>query len=49
MVSIFIFSYGQLDLAFLTFKKPEEVIQQTELITTKVVEIFEYGKSNDRY
>ncbi len=49
MVSEFILPYEQLNLAFLTSEKREEVIQQTRLTITKAVEIFEYRKNNDGY
>ena len=49
MVFEFILSYGRLNLAFLTPKKREEVIQQTGLKFTKAAEIFEYGKNNNKY
>ena len=49
MIFELIFAYGQLNLAFLTPEKKNEVIQQTGLKFTKAAKIFEYGKNNDGY
>lgn len=49
MVFEFIFPHRRLNLVFFTLGKSEEVVQQTGLITTKAVKVFEYGKNNDRY
>lgn len=45
----FIFPFGQLNLAFLTPEKKAKIVIQYGLIKTKAVEVFEYGKNNDRY
>ena len=45
----FFFPYGQLNLASLTLEKREKVIQQIRLQEIETIEIFEYGKNNDRY
>lgn len=49
MVSEFIFPYGRLNLAFITPKKREEVIQQIKLTITKAVKVFKYRKNNNGY
>lgn len=49
MTSEFILPFGQLNLASLSPEKREEIVQETELIETEAVEVFEYGKNNDRY
>ncbi len=49
MVSEFILLFGRLNLASLAPEKREEVLSRTGLIYTEAVEIFEYGKNNDRY
>lgn len=49
LVSEFILHYGRLNLAFLTPKKSEKVIQQMGLTTTEAVKVFKYGKNNNRY
>ena len=48
MVSKFILSYGQLNLASLTSEE-RETIQGTGLLEEEVVEIFKYRKNNDSY
>ena len=49
MTSEFIFPFGRLNLASLSPKRREEILQETGLIETKAVEVFEYGKNNDGY
>ena len=45
----FILPFGQLNLASLSPKRREKIVQETGLIETKAVKVFEYGKNNDRY
>ena len=49
MTSEFILPFGRLNLAFLSPKRREEIVQETGLIETEAVEVFEYGKNNDGY
>ena len=45
----FILPYRQLNLNFFTPERREEIAQTIELLETKAVEIFQYGKNNDGY
>ena len=45
----FLLHFGQLNLPSLSLKKRDKVVEKCGLISTKTVEIFEYGKKNDRY
>lgn len=45
----FLFSFNQLNLAFLSSEKKDKVVKKCGLVSTEVVEIFEYRKNNDRY
>lgn len=49
ITSEFILPFGRLNLASLSPEKIEEIVQETGLIETKAVEVFEYGKNNDGY
>ena len=49
MTSEFILPFGRLNLASLSLKKREEIVQETGLIEIEAVEVFEYGKNNDGY
>lgn len=49
MTLTFLFSFDQLNLAFLNPDKRDKIVQRCELVSIKVVEIFEYKKNNDRY
>lgn len=44
MASEFFFSFGRLNLLSLTPKRKEQIKEETRLVETEVVEIFEYGK-----
>ncbi len=45
----FLLSFSRLNLLSLFSKKQVEVIEKSGLTMTEVVEIFEYGKNNDKY
>lgn len=49
MTSEFILPFGRLNLASLSPERREEIVQETGLIETEAVEVFEYGKNNDGY
>lgn len=49
MASEFLFPYGQLNLFSLFLEKREEIKKEIGLVEIEVVEIFEYGKNNNRY
>ena len=49
MVSEFFLPYKQWNLASLILKKREKVVQQIGLTTTETVEVFRYGKKNNKY
>ncbi len=49
MTSEFLFPFGQLNLAFLSPEKRDEVVEKCGLVSTKVVEIFKYKKNNNSY
>lgn len=49
MTSGFILPFGRLNLASLSPERREEIVQETGLIETEAVEVFEYGKNNDGY
>lgn len=49
MTSEFFLPFGRLNLAFLGPEKRDQVIQETGLVHTEAVEIFEYGKNNNGY
>lgn len=49
ITSEFLFSFGRLNLAFLSSEKRDEVVEKCGLVFTKVVEIFEYKKNNNSY
>lgn len=45
----FLLPFGWLNLVFLSLEQREKVVEKCRLLTTKTVEIFKYGKNNDRY
>ena len=49
MTSEFIFPFSQLNLASFSPRKRQEIVQETWLIETEAVEVFEYEKNNDEY
>lgn len=49
MILKFILHFTYFNLAFLTFKQKEDILEKTGLTHTRVVEIFEYRKNNDGY
>lgn len=49
MTSEFIFLFGCLNLAFFTPERRNEIMKQMNLVVTEAVEVFEYGKNNERY
>lgn len=49
MVLEFLLPFRHLNLFFLSSEKRQEVLEKTGFIHIETVEIFEYGKNNDRY
>ena len=49
MTSKFLLLFSQLNLAFLSQEKRDEIVQRCGLVFIKAVEIYEYGKNNDWY
>ncbi len=49
MTSEFLLPFGQLNLTSLSLEKRNEIVEKYELVSTEAMEIFEYGKNNDRY
>ena len=49
MTSDFLLPFGRLNLASLSSKKRKEVVEKCDLLETGAVEVFKYGKNNDRY
>lgn len=49
MILRFIFLFGYLNLALLSPKKRQKIIEKTSLIYTEIVKIFEYGKNDNKY
>ena len=49
MASKFLLPFGRLNLSYLSEREKKEIVQKSGLKVTEVVEIFEYGKSNDGY
>ena len=45
----FLLPFSQLNLASLSPEKRDKVVEKCGLVSTKAVEIFEYGKNNDGY
>lgn len=45
----FLFPLGRLNLASLSLKKRDEVVEKYGLVSTKAVQIFEYKKKNNGY
>lgn len=48
MIFEFFFSFNQLNLFFLTFERKEQIKEEIKLVKIEVVEIFKYGKNNDK-
>ena len=49
MTSEFLLPFGRLNLFSLTPERREQIKEETRLVETEAVEIFEYGKNNDGY
>lgn len=49
MASEFFLPLGRLNLAFLSEEKKKKMVEKSGLTITEAVELFEYGKSNERY
>lgn len=49
IISKFFFLFGWFNLFSLTLEKRKQIKEEIRLVETKTVEIFEYGKNNDRY
>lgn len=49
MISDFLLSFGQLNLASLSSKKRKKIVEKCSFLETRAVEVFKYGKNNDEY
>ncbi len=49
MTSEFLFLFGRLNLFSLTPERRKQIKEETRLVETEAVEIFEDGKNNDGY
>lgn len=45
----FLILFGWLNLFFLNLEKREYIKKEIRLVKTKVIEIFQYKKNNDKY
>lgn len=45
----FLLPFGRLNLSSLSLEKRQEIVKKSGFTHTEAVEIFEYGKNNDKY
>lgn len=49
MIIEFFLPFKRLNLLFLRLEKRQKVVKKSDFTYIKVVEVFDYGKNNDRY